>query len=353
MKDKNTLEKTTFVILNISALFLSALLFCVGFTQRDLRIDGDIRFWIVLMSVVIVSWWSTKICIRYRQNFVSIGTNVLLMCMVLLVMFYGVQFKAEIIVSSIIGVCISLLYARAVWNQYHARKRRKRNARRYTIHAVKIIITICVLTSITVAVGNNNLWSSYEEPDTPAKTCLVTWSEEKTMKENMDVIQQFGDEDLWKDLPEDDKLSACQTVCMVESNYLGIPESKVVCDSTMRVKEWGNVDEKSIIHINKEHLCNDKPADVLNTIAHETRHIYQRYMCKMYDEIEIDQYESLLVFREITFWKNDFSDYKSGHENYDDYYTQECEVDARQYAEQAVRDYYQKIENYNAKTSND
>ena len=147
-------------------------------------------------------------------------------------------------------------------------------------------------------------------------------------------------------------MKACQTVCMVESNYLGVPESRVVCDSTMNDKEWGNLDEKSIIHINREHLCNGSSADVLNTIVHETRHVYQRYICKMHEQIDTGKYESLLVFREATYWEENFSDYKRGYKNYETYYVQECEVDARQYADKAVREYFQKIEDY-TKISND
>ena len=42
-------------------------------------------------------------------------------------------------------------------------------------------------------------------------------------------------------------------------------------------------------------------------------------------------------------YAEEFSNYKEGAR---DYYYQKCEIDAREYAEEAVADYYQRIEEY-------
>jgi len=170
-----------------------------------------------LMTTIIVNWWTTEICIRYRRSFASIISNVLLIWVALFVECYGILFKTSVIVSIMIGAFITLLYGRSIWNQYREGKRSRRNAKRYIVHAAKIIVTVCVLIFITVTAENQNFISTNMGADSPSKDCIATWSEEKTMKENMNVIQQF-DTNLWRKLSEKEKLEVCQTVCMVESN---------------------------------------------------------------------------------------------------------------------------------------
>lgn len=49
-----------------------------------------------------------------------------------------------------------------------------------------------------------------------------------------------------------------------------------------------------------------------------------------------------IIFEEIT----DVNNYSDGKENYEEYFYQQCESDARKYAKLAVQDYQTRIEEY-------
>lgn len=88
---------------------------------------------------------------------------------------------------------------------------------------------------------------------------------------------------------------------------------------------------------------NDDSEKVLNTVLHEIRHNFQHRMIDMYQSIEehIDeQYKDLQVFREIQEYRENFSDYCSGDENYDEYYRQVVEQDSREWAEKRIKEFY-------------
>ena len=53
--------------------------------------------------------------------------------------------------------------------------------------------------------------------------------------------------------------------------------------------------------------------------------------------------KNLRIFRKAYTYADEFTSYKDGSTDFCGYYTQDCENDARDYAEDAVSDYYWRI----------
>ena len=74
---------------------------------------------------------------------------------------------------------------------------------------------------------------------------------------------------------------------------------------------------------------------MLDTICHECRHAYQHYVVDMLDWSQ-DSVNSHYYYRSAQQWKLELNDYRDGQLNYDTYYQQSIEADARAYAERSV-----------------
>ncbi len=96
-----------------------------------------------------------------------------------------------------------------------------------------------------------------------------------------------------------------------------------------------------VITININSLKNSSPQKAVEIIAHECYHAYQRCLTHLLADTN-EQYKNLLLFTDIRQYVMEYSDYHDGgetHEEYEEYYSQSVEEDAREYAESAVERY--------------
>ena len=83
-------------------------------------------------------------------------------------------------------------------------------------------------------------------------------------------------------------------------------------------------------------------ADVLESLCHECFHAYQYQMIALYEDIP-EKYRNMLLFQYVGSYIKETSNYNDGSGDLVDYYYQTIEIQARQYAELAVADYYGRI----------
>ena len=156
------------------------------------------------------------------------------------------------------------------------------------------------------------------------------------------------EEEPWRALSTQEKLDVLQTAANIEAYYLGLPHELNVIAGMLPESTLGSYNDRThVITLNIDHLENDFAHEVLDSLCHEARHSYQRRLCDLYDSASESQ-KALLLFSEedIRAYKQEFSDYTSGKEDPQGYYSQRCETDAREYASACVADYYSKIRAY-------
>ena len=169
------------------------------------------------------------------------------------------------------------------------------------------------------------------------------YSVEYTIQENRDILQGLLQE-RWVSLTFSEKQAVLQQAANTEANYLGIckPLGVIVVDLDDRVR-GRYIKKDHTIQINRDHVKNSPAEEVLATICHEAYHAYQTAVVETFAYAEKEK-QALLLFRQAEIYQEELRQYQDGTVDYEGYYTQELEEDARAYSRSAVKDWYAKLE---------
>lgn len=169
--------------------------------------------------------------------------------------------------------------------------------------------------------------------------------EEQSLANNIEEISQL-EEDIWQDLSDQERLDVLQTVANVEQRYLGLPNELHVVACKLREGVGGYYsDTTHKIVVDLDELRNSSSWDVLNTICHEAYHSYQYRLVDVFNDSNSEN-QNLKMFRKISSYADEFDNYVSGDQSFNEYYCQNCERDARAYAEDAVDEYTARVYEY-------
>ncbi len=169
--------------------------------------------------------------------------------------------------------------------------------------------------------------------------------EEQTLANNMEYLTLLY-EDTWNELTAVERLDVLQKVADVERRYLGIPHELKVCAANLDIDTLGCYRENTHeIIVDIDHLMNDSPEDIVDTICHEARHAYQHRLIDAYDQVD-DDLKNLLIFYSVPDYKAEFSDYTDAEEDDYAYTYQKCEIDSRRYAKTATDEYIDRVYDY-------
>lgn len=170
-------------------------------------------------------------------------------------------------------------------------------------------------------------------------------AEEQTISNNIDMVLKLQEKE-WCLLSTNEKLNVLQCVANIEAHYLGISNEMNVGASNLPEYTLACYSDAShTIYFNLEHLENDPADEVLNSCCHEAYHSYQHRLVDAYNNATEDV-RKLRAYRNTANYVDEFGAYVDGYEDFCLYYSQHCEKDARIYAEDAVEDYYSRINEY-------
>ena len=251
-----------------------------------------------------------------------------------------------ILIIAVVALILSVLYIipfikKKINSDYDKVKRKevRRNRIRYSFLGVRTITTIC-FSVLIIYIAWGSVSGDYILQPKTAPTNNSVYSEKYTIKNNTETLSNLKQEK-WEELTIQEKLEVLQVVCNIERNYLGVANTITVKSAVLEDNVLGEyLDEKYTILIDLDHLNTASARSVLNTITHECYHCYQFRLIDLYDNSnEIDR--NLAMFNHVEEYKEEFINYNSdgGYE----YYNQSVEVDAREYAQAAVVDYYSKL----------
>jgi hypothetical protein len=153
-------------------------------------------------------------------------------------------------------------------------------------------------------------------------------------------------ENSWEELTVKQRVNVLQTVADIEKDYLGVNHNfYVLVDNTGKYL-LGNYDNDTYnIKINTDTIMYGSAKECLKIICHEVYHGYSYCMISALDNSQ-EELKNLKIYEDAQIYKKEFGNYKSGIDEYDEYYYQQCEVDARSYAENSVNYYMSYIYNY-------
>lgn len=150
-------------------------------------------------------------------------------------------------------------------------------------------------------------------------------------------------EDNWTKLSTQEKLDLLQLVANYECAVLGVyHDVRVQSGITSKDTVMGTYSaSKHVITININHLKNDPPLEAVKTIAHECHHAYAWCLTHMLSDTD-NQYKNLDLFADAWQYSEELTHYHDGgdtHEEFEDYYYQAVEEDAREFAESVAERY--------------
>lgn len=165
------------------------------------------------------------------------------------------------------------------------------------------------------------------------------------LADNLERLAPLADDAQWAELSQDEKLEILNVILQIERTYLGIPY-----ELTLTVKSLSNGDTGSFspsdqcVAIAPSQL--EFPWESVQTICHESFHAYEQTIVELYN-VTPETYRNLLLFDSAPTWAAEFANYiESSEDTMDEYYEQEVEIAARNYAELAALDYSTRLDDY-------
>ncbi len=142
--------------------------------------------------------------------------------------------------------------------------------------------------------------------------------------ENIDKCLETFQQDNWDKLSIDEKEMACSNLRDIVCEDLGIENKpRILFDENMNDNTYGTYNyNENIIKLNIQKL--DCGKEMMNTIAHETRHAWQYIRANLPENMQTDQDKA---------FKDNFDNYIQYEDNYFGYLTQVIEADAWLYAD--------------------
>lgn len=248
-----------------------------------------------------------------------------------------------LLVSTVLSLLIGILVMTRRMNKKKSVKRVIAKRLRKCITMTGNIYTLGMAVIMMPLLLQGTFGMTLFKPRVKAEIGIET--EKQTISKNIDTILKLQEEE-WASLSTKDKLNVLQCVANVEANYLGISNELNVGASNLPEYTFACYSDVShTIYINLEHLENDSAVEVLNSCCHEAYHSYQHRLVDAYNETP-EEIQKLRIYSNVALYVDEFAIYADGDEDFFSYYSQQCEKDARKYAEDAVDEYYSRINEY-------
>lgn len=347
---KNTKSKTEFVADHIFLLFIAWVWYKNIFFRSIEPFSLKESRLILLGIVLLFSFGGILLRKKRHRNGLCVFSNVITGFGLYTVLAYLPLRKKMILIILIITTALSLVYAVLILTHYKRSKcvHKVRSIRKIShIGYGTNLITCTGLTVLMLLLGINAIWGTALINPSVVPTRKPDNSDQ-TITNNIDTLILL-DEDTWPSLSIDEKLDVLQTVANIEQRYLGLPHELNVGTSNLKEGLSGYyTDQSHEIIISLGCLIHDSSYAMTATIAHEAFHALQYRMIDAYDEAS-DDLKCLRFYKSAAAYKKEFSDYADGFRDFEMYYSQECEEDARAYSEEAANEYFSRIYEYTGK----
>lgn len=347
MKMDNSFGKSWFVLEHIIWMLI-AWIWYKNILFRCLSSCSFMESKLILFGILSVSCIvGILLEIRNRRNSASIFLNLAIGYGTYTVMSY-IQIRRMLII-----ICLSIAMALSTLCAVRIMCRKIRNKNRFgQILSNRIVKTIFVahrliglsLMFIMAFSGANILFGSSIMKSKIAPT-LQNRSHNQLLSDNLETISMLQD-NKWSGITVQERLNILQVVANIEQESLGIPNELNVGSANLNDGVLGYYSDRSHeIIIDMDSLLDNQSWEALDTVCHEAYHSYQHRIVEVLNDVD-ETRKRLKLLRKANSYMNEFENYINGDEDFCSYYHQDCETDARGYAEDAVKKYHRLINKY-------
>lgn len=235
-------------------------------------------------------------------------------------------------VLSVVYVWLVFTHKMPVGNHMVVLRRRREQC----AYGSRVICSMCTLVLVGALICSETFHMSLTNNNQMVEA-MGTQNKMYTLESQRNNLKLLNDAQ-WTDAPVADKLKVLNVVARIEADYLGTPPVQVY-GTYMNMDTQGKYDPKNEkIYINLQIINSHYSSQALRTVLHEMYHHYQHTLCDMYEDLP-PQYRDLQMFESVQQYQKEFKDYDDGSSDYEEYYDQEVERSAREYAEQGAVEY--------------
>ena len=347
MRNYNIISKAAYVFENvfwaiISMICFKSILFrCIP--GKTLTVS-QIALWGLLL---IFTTFGLLITFKSRRNNISVFVNIVLPYEIYTLLAFGKDMTPLVvaaIVTSFVMCCsyLVMIFSQKIMNEARRRQIVQRRIK-FGLLGARTIAAFCMMI-LVIPIGINSVFGGTMAFKTT--TAEVPNSEaEYTIAANIGTVSNLL-QDRWDTLNLNEKANTLQTVANIEASYLGLPHELNVKIDTLRESTIAQYDDRThTITVSITYLESMPAEEMLDSICHESYHAYQHRLIDAYNSVDVE-YRDLLTFYFVPIYEEEFQNYVDGKDDDLAYYFLMCEMKARDYAEESVIDYYNKIEMY-------
>ena len=135
---------------------------------------------------------------------------------------------------------------------------------------------------------------------------------EWSLRYNFDSISKIRFKSDWDLLSTKEKLNVLQDVCNCETNYWGMDfRVTIVMDDLEGYTLGSYCDSDRRVTIDKQHLENDNPEEILDTVLHEMYHAWECSLVRLYLDAS-DSQKKMRVFQHCEEYIEEMMNYQDG-----------------------------------------
>lgn len=261
-------------------------------------------------------------------------------------LFFFMLFAQHYVIVSILIVVATIAFS--IWFHCHIEINFKRDRRKYHNRASAVVcLLLCIVLSVPSIIGIDKEYFSsmtseeWEEFVASFKTDYSGKTDEKLFEKYNTVIDELV---LWDELNTDERVTLLNKIVLIEEENLGIETTDIVVinDKLGEYTCGYYSDEEKQICLSFSQISNESFQDNIRTVCHEAFHAYEHFVVKTID-FDSEMVQNNYYFESARKWRDNIDKYVPAIIDYDMYLDQPLEVDARQYAENRVTAYIEKL----------
>ncbi len=297
---------------------------------------------VVVVGLCIVLTWERE------RNYTNLMLHIFLSWGVFTVVAYADLFKRQMILIGIVVVIVSTFLSALILG----RKIRRNGTRRLIIkRRVRTVISVWRRNSaiaslvLLIPIGTSMLFNGTVMSST--LEVAKVYGDEHSLSANMEVICNIAPE-RWEQLDMKERLNVCQAIVNCEARYYGLSHELMVGTAALDGNTLAYYNEQlHQIVIDVDYLKLGYSYVLLESLIHECTHAYQYEQINLYKKVD-EESRNLLMFYEASVYLEEFADYVDGSdsEDFERYYGQLAEVNARKAGESGAEEYIRRIEEY-------
>jgi len=262
-------------------------------------------------------------------------------------LFFFALFAQHYLIVSILIIVATVAFS--IWFYCYIEKHCKRNRQKYHNRASAVVcLLLCFVLLVPSFIGIDKEYFSSSMTSDEWEEFVASFKTDYGGKADKDLFNKYDiviDElTSWDKLSTDERITLLNKVVLIEKENLGIEAVDIVVinDKLGEYTCGYYSDEEKQICLSISQISGEGLQDNLRTVCHEVFHAFEHYVVETID-FDSEMVQNNYYFESAREWRDNISRYVPAIVDYDMYSDQPLEADARQYAEDRVAVYMEKM----------